>query len=45
MNEQDRIQAMIEYIVYLENRLHHSEKMHEQAMEMLRKLMGKQNEL
>jgi hypothetical protein len=41
MNEQEQIQAMQEYIAYLENRLHHSEKMHEHAMAMLTKLIGK----
>jgi hypothetical protein len=41
MNDQDRIQALQEYIAYLENRLHHSEKMHDHTMEMLRKLIGK----
>ena len=41
MNDQGQIQLMKEYIEYLEARLIHSEKMHEQAMEMLRKLMEK----
>ena len=41
MNAQDRIQVMQEYIAWLEKRLQHSEKMHEHAMEMLNKLMGK----
>lgn len=41
MNEQDRIQVMKEYIAYLEARLIHSEKMHEQAMDMVIKLMEK----
>ena len=41
MTDQEQIQLMKEYIGYLEARLHHSDKMHDHAMEMLRKLIGK----
>jgi hypothetical protein len=41
MNDQKRIQIMKEYIESLERRLHRSEQMHEHAMEMVRKLIGK----
>ena len=41
MTDQEQIQFLKEYIGYLEARLSHSDKMHEHAMEMLRKLMGK----
>jgi hypothetical protein len=41
MTDQEQIQLMREYIAYLEARLLHSDKMHDHAMEMLRKLIGK----
>jgi hypothetical protein len=41
MNDQEQIQLLKEYIAYLEARLLHSDKMHEHAMEMVRKLMEK----
>ena len=37
----DQIQALKEYIAFLEKRLEHSTAMHEQAMEMVRNLIGK----
>ena len=36
-----QIQALKEYIAFLEKRLEHSTAMHEQAMEMVRKLVEK----
>jgi hypothetical protein len=41
MSDQEQIQFLKEYIAYLEARLLHSDKMHEHAMEMIRKLIGK----
>jgi hypothetical protein len=41
MNDQVKIKVMEEYIAYLEKRLHHSDMMHDHAMEMVRKLMEK----
>lgn len=37
----DQIQALKDYIAFLEKRLEHSTAMHEQAIEMVRKLMEK----
>jgi len=40
MND-NQIKALKDYIAFLEKRLEHSTAMHEQAMEMVRKLMEK----
>lgn len=41
MSDQEQIQLMKEYIAYLEARLLHSDKLHDHAMQMVRKLMEK----
>jgi hypothetical protein len=41
MTEQEQIQVYKEYILFLLERLNHSDRMHEQAMEMVRNLMEK----
>ena len=41
MNDKEQIQQLKEHIAYLEARLLHSDKLHDHAMQMVRKLMEK----